>query len=101
MCLHAAGYNAVALQSEMQIPSEKLVKDLKDRFTTIDILYDNDFDKVTNPGQTMAKKICDLYGFNNICIPDSYKSKDPSDLVKHVCSFNELKNILNAQRRDY
>jgi hypothetical protein len=96
MCLHAAGYNAIALQSEMQIPSEKLISELKTRFKTIDILYDNDFDKVTNPGQTMAVKICDLYGFNNICIPDSYQSKDPSDLVKSVSRFNELKNILNG-----
>jgi hypothetical protein len=101
MCLHAAGYNAIALQSEMQIPSDKLISELKTRFKTIDILYDNDFDKVTNPGQTMAVKICDLYGFNNICIPDSYQSKDPSDLVKSVSRFNELKNILNEQRRDY
>ena len=102
MCLHAAGYNAIALQSEMQIPSDKLISELKKRFRTIDILYDNDFDKVTNPGQTMAKKICDLYGFNNICIPDNYQSKDPSDLVKKVHRFNELKTILkNDKRRDH
>jgi hypothetical protein len=98
MCLYAAGYTAVAMQSEMQIPDEKLISELKERFTTIEILYDNDFDKETNPGQTMAKKICDLYGFNNICIPDEFKSKDPSDLVHKVGNFNELKNILNEQR---
>jgi len=99
MCLYAAGYNAIALQSEMQIPSDKLISELKERFSTIDILYDNDFDKVTNPGQSMAIKICDLYGFNNICIPDYYKSKDPSDLIKKTCSFNELKIILKNDKR--
>ncbi len=98
MCLYAAGYHAIALQSEMQIPSAKLVDELKERFSQIDILYDNDFDKVTNPGQAMAKKICDLYGFTNICIPDYYQSKDPSDLVSKTCGFNELKNILNDTR---
>jgi len=101
MCLHAAGYNAIAMQSEMQIPTEKLISELQERFTTIEILYDNDFDKESNPGQTMAKKICDLYGFNNICIPSDLKSKDPSDLVSKVGNFNELKNILNEQRRDH
>ena len=57
ICLHAAGYNAIAMQSEMQIPEQKLVENLKTRFKRIDVLYDNDFDKVNNPGQTMAKKI--------------------------------------------
>jgi len=98
MCLHAAGYNAIAMQSEMQIPTEKLISELKERFNTIEILYDNDFRKRNNPGQTMAKKICDLYGFKNIRLPDEYKSKDPSDLVHKVGNFNELKNILNEQR---
>jgi|TARA_R100000231_G_scaffold138446_1_gene116825 hypothetical protein len=98
MCLYAAGFSAIALQSEMQVPSEKLVAELKDRFSQVDILYDNDFDKVTNPGQTMARKICGLYGFRNICIPDRYGCKDPSDLVKNVCGLNELKNILNDTR---
>jgi len=98
MCLHAAGYNAIAMQSEMQMPSEKLISELKERFNTIDILYDNDFNNVNNPGQTMAKKICDLYGFNNVCLPEEFKSKDPSDLVSRTGSFNELKYILNDKR---
>jgi len=98
MCLYSAGYHSIAMQSEMQIPDEKLISELKKRFNTIDILYDNDFDKERNPGQTMAKKICDLYGFNNICIPSELKAKDPSDLVSKVGNFNELKNILNEQR---
>ena len=98
MCLYSAGYHSIAMQSEMQMPDEKLISELKKRFNTIDILYDNDFDKERNPGQTMAKKICDLYGFNNICIPSKFKSKDPSDLVHKVGNFNELKNILNEQR---
>ena len=98
MCLHAAGYNAIAMQSEMQLPTEKLISELKNRFNKIDILYDNDFEKANNPGQTMAKKICDLYGFKNILLPDEYKSKDPSDLVNKVGNFNELKKILNDKR---
>tara|TARA_Y100001963_G_scaffold64216_1_gene89545 strand:- start:281 stop:1267 length:987 start_codon:yes stop_codon:yes gene_type:complete len=94
MCLHVAGYNSIAMQSEMQIPDEKLISELKERFNTIEILYDNDFDKENNPGQQMAKKICDLYKFKNIQIPNEFRSKDPSDLVSKVGRFNELKNIL-------
>ena len=94
MCLYVAGYNAIALQSEMQMPEEKLISELTDRFNTVAILYDNDFDNINNPGQTMAKKICDLYGFTNICIPDEFKSKDPSDLIKNTGNINELKTIL-------
>lgn len=94
MCLHAAGYHSVAMQSEMQIPDEKLISELKNRFDTIEILYDNDFNKANNPGQVMAKKICDLYGFKNICLPVTFESKDPSDLVSTVGGFNELKIIL-------
>ena len=94
MCLYVAGYNAIALQSEMQMPKEKLISELITRFNTIEILYDNDFDKINNPGQTMAKKICDLYGFINRCIPEEFKSKDPSDLIKNTGNINELKTIL-------
>ena len=94
MCLYAAGYHSIAMQSEMQMPDEKLISELKKRFNTIEILYDNDFNKTNNPGQTMAKKICDLYGFKNIRLPDEYKSKDPSDLVHKVGNFNKLKNII-------
>ena len=98
MCLYEIGCNAIALQSEMQMPEEKLINELKERFQTIDILYDNDFDNVNNPGQTMAKKICELYGLNNICIPCQLGCKDPSDLVKETGSMIELKNILYEQR---
>ena len=98
MCLYAAGYHSIAMQSEMQIPDKKLISELKQRFNTIEILYDNDFNKIDNPGQVMANKICNLYGFNNICLPRTFESKDPSDLVSKEGSFNELKIILNDKR---
>ena len=98
MCLYSAGYSSIAMQSEMQIPNIELISELNERFNTIEILYDNDFNKENNPGQTMAKKICDLYGFKNIQIPNEFRSKDPSDLVNKIGNFNELKNILNDKR---
>ena len=82
MCLYSFGYNAVALQSEMQMPTEDFVNKLEKRFEMIMLLYDNDFDKESNPGQTMAIKITDKYNFNNLVIPGEYKCKDISDFIK-------------------
>jgi len=99
MCLYAAGYNAVAFQSEMQNPDEKLIKDLHDRFEELVVFYDNDYDNENNPGQTMARKICEKFNLRNICIPNKYRSKDPSDLVKNVGSLNILKHIIHEKTR--
>jgi formyltetrahydrofolate synthetase len=82
MTLNALGYEAVAFQSEMQMPSEKFINHLKQRFGLVVVLYDNDFHSDTNPGQTMANKICNTYQLINVIIPAHYKSKDVSDLVK-------------------
>lgn len=83
MTLSALGYSAVALQSEMAIPEEAFVKELSQRFRSIVLFYDNDFRSEHNPGQTMAKKLCDSFSFRNLFIPDSYGCKDVSDLVSH------------------
>jgi len=82
MCLYSLGYNAVALQSEMQMPTEKFIEMLKEKFETLMILYDNDYDKESNPGQTMANKIIDAYNCINLVIPSHYKAKDISDFTK-------------------
>ena len=82
MCLNVLGYEAIALQSEMQMPSAELIKQLSERFGIVAVLYDNDFEKETNPGQTMANKICAEFNLINIILPAHYKSKDISDLMK-------------------
>ena len=82
MCLNVLGYEAIALQSEMQMPSAELIKQLSERFTVVAVLYDNDFEKDANPGQTMANKICAEFNLINIILPAHYKSKDISDLMR-------------------
>ena len=82
MCLANLGYSSFALQSEMLVPSEEIIKEAKTRFKKVIVFYDNDFEKVSNRGQTMAAKICSKYDLNNLKIPSHYKSKDISDLVK-------------------
>lgn len=82
MCLEVLGYPSIALQSEMQMPNEALIKELKGKFKRVIVLYDNDFNNENNPGQMMAEKICNEHTLINICIPSEYCSKDISDLIR-------------------
>jgi hypothetical protein len=83
MCLASFGYASFALQSEMLMPSKETIGEIKGRFKKVIVLYDNDFEKISNPGQTMAWKICERYGLSNLKISSHYESKDISDLVKN------------------
>jgi hypothetical protein len=82
MCLYELGISAVALQSESMMPPEKLIAFLKRKFDKVKVLYDNDYTKDNNPGQTMAKSICKEYGLENICIPTELGTKDISDVMQ-------------------
>lgn len=83
MCIKdTLGYNAVALQAETTKPKDHIIDELKSRFKKIYVFYDNDCGKEENWGQKYAKELCDSYGFNNLCIPKEYKTKDFSDMIK-------------------
>ena len=107
MCLYDMGHPAIALQSEMQMPDEKLIKDLKNKYECIILLYDNDFDNPNNPGQTMANKIKERYyseHVQNICIDISYKSKDISDLIKNhgiKKAIHFMEKMIENKLKDY
>jgi len=96
MCLASIGYPSFALQSEMLMPEEGTIKEAKERFKEVIVLYDNDFDNSRNPGQTMAVKICDKYGLDNLVIPSYYKSKDISDLIRDH-GLQEAKNVIKGK----
>ena len=76
---------AMSLQGEGYVPKPKVMKQVLDKFEKVYIWYDNDFShKQDNPGQDNARKLIEAYpSLINICIPDDYLSKDPSDLVKN------------------
>lgn len=76
---------AMSLQGEGYIPKPKVMKQVLSRFKTVYLWYDNDFKHQNdNPGQDNAKKLVEMYPeLKNICIPDRYESKDPSDLYKN------------------
>lgn len=87
LCLWAnTGIPSLSLQGEGYIPKEHVVKQLKERFKKIYILYDNDFKAVErgeeNHGRVFGKNLSEMFGLIQIEIPDYYKSKDPSDLYR-------------------
>lgn len=73
---------AVSLQNEKIEPKINIVNELKRRFKKIYLLYDNDFDKETNWGRQFGHKIANEFDIKFIEIPDSFKAKDYSDLIK-------------------
>lgn len=97
MCLYELGLHAVALQSEMQMPAEKFIETLQKRFEEVIIFYDNDFTNVDNPGQTMAKKICEKFELGNICIPSEFGAKDISDYITTGKSLEDAKHLIEKQ----
>jgi len=96
------GIPAVALQSEKTKPKEHILQQLRDRFTNIYLLYDNDYENKDldkpNYGREFGKSICTEFNITQIEIPDrlavKYKAKDLSDLAKgggrdYICNILE------------
>lgn len=73
---------AVSLQAESVHPKEAVIEDLKRRFKNVYVLYDNDFDKEINWGIELGRKLAEEFKLQMIIIPEKYKSKDFSDLIK-------------------
>jgi len=96
MCLAVLGYPSIALQSEMLMPGQSTIEEAQARFEEVIVLYDNDFDNPRNPGQTMAVKICEKYGLDNIVIPSYYRSKDISDLIRDH-GLEEAKHVITRK----
>lgn len=74
---------ATSLQSEAYIPKESVIKELKNRFKYIFILYDNDYKNKINNGHIYAEAIAKKFNLIQIEIPTYLESKDPSDLYKN------------------
>lgn len=84
LCLwENTGIPSISLQGEGYIPKEHVVQQLKNRFSNIYILYDNDYEHEVNNGRKYGKTLSEKFNLIQIEIPESYKSKDPSDLYKN------------------
>lgn len=78
MCLYSLGLTAIAPNSETQFLEDKVLEDLKRRFTYIALLYDNDL-----TGVRFARKIHKAHPELKIAIiPRSTGSKDISDYYR-------------------
>ena len=69
-----------SMQAESVKIKESVMSEIKERFTNVFILYDNDWNKSENYGRILGKRIADEHKLIQIEIPEEYKSKDPSDL---------------------
>lgn len=93
---------SVALQSEKVKPKEHIIEQLKNRFNTIYLFYDNDYKNESigkiNYGREFGKEIANEFNLIQIEIPDSkanlYNAKDISDLAKNV-GVEQTKIIFN------
>lgn len=88
------GIPTVSLQGEGYIPKQHVMQQLKDRFNTIYVLYDNDFNSDINNGRIFGKTLADKFDLIQIEIPEEYKSKDTSDLCLNW-GRNTVKQVIN------
>lgn len=104
MCLWAnLGIPSICMQSESTSPKPQVMQELKERFNTIYVLYDNDYSNSANPGQFFGNKLAQDYNLINICIPTELESKDASDLYKNKGkeAFIEIiNNLLTSQNNE-
>ena len=75
MCLYSLGISSISPNSETQFISDKMLKEIKQRFKYIVIFYDNDL-----PGIQNMRKLKKLYPeLIYFWIPRKYEAKDISD----------------------
>lgn len=79
MCLWCnLGIPAICMQGEGYRPKDSVMKIILSTFSEVYVWYDTD-----KAGKENARMICENYPeIRNICIPDYYMTKDPSDFVK-------------------
>ena len=96
MCLwENLGIPSMSLQGEGYVPKPHVMQQVLDSFGKVYIWYDNDFKHTDghNPGQEDAAKMLEMFpSLINVCIPDGYKCKDPSDLYK-FCGKQALRDV--------
>lgn len=77
------GIPCCSLQAESYLPKPHIINQLKERFQTIYVLYDNDYNSEINYGHLLGESMAKEFNLKQIEIPSEFKSKDPSDLYKN------------------
>jgi len=88
MVLYSMGIPAVSLQSEQAFLDTTIYTSLKDRFSSIIVLYDND-----TTGIERSNQLVENYGVKQIFIPKRSKCKDISDYVS-MYGFEKGKELM-------
>lgn len=94
MCLRSFGIYAIAPNSENLFVSDEVLEELRSRFNTIIVFYDNDLPGIMNMNKIKKQHKELLYFY----IPRSYKAKDISDFTKMYGikdTFNYINNYIN------
>tara|TARA_R110000868_G_scaffold359380_1_gene621233 strand:- start:3403 stop:4449 length:1047 start_codon:yes stop_codon:yes gene_type:complete len=94
---------SAALQSENVNAKENVIDELKERFDNIYVWYDNDYTNPRNPGRTAGKKMCELYNFKQLEIPEEFGVKDPSDFREkygHKKTLELIKKLLKDAKNN-
>ena len=78
MCLYSMGIKAIAPNSENLFITDKVLEELKSRFTYIAVLYDNDLPGISNMNKIKRSHPELIYTW----IPRKYNAKDISDFRK-------------------
>jgi hypothetical protein len=90
LVLKLYGIKTIATQGETHIIPDVIISNLKQRFKTIYVLYDNDI-----PGLEGGKKLADKHDFKHVYIPQYYNVKDIAESIeKHGWAITYI--ILNS-----
>lgn len=84
------GIPSIGIQAETVYIKPSVMDEYKQRFKKVICLFDND-----ETGKAWSQKYNEVYNIPYILIPDEYKSKDFSDLVKNKGIY-EAKDILKC-----
>jgi hypothetical protein len=76
------GYPSCSLQGEGYLPKESVITELKERFSNIFVLYDNDYTSEVNHGHIFGKNMADTFNLIQLELDKKYQAKDSSDFVK-------------------
>ena len=93
------GIPSLSLQAEGYIPKRHVVEQLKERFSHVFVLYDNDFQSEENHGVIFGKRISSEFGITMLLIPEEYQTKDPSDFCRKY-GRKETNKLINKLIQD-
>ena len=93
MTLAAHGFNAFTLNSESASLSHDIVKDLKEQFTKVVVLYDND-----ETGIKQTEKWVQEHHLYSISLPEMPDGKDISDFFALGNSFESFNKLIEGMQ---